>query len=370
MKRLIQKSRGLIKGTPTAVLVSIGIHAGVLLLAGGFVVFNVVKKMEKKFDPPPPVERPKMELKKLKVKVKKQPKPQASQRIVSKNVQGMAEIQLPETTRISEGLSGGVGGFEMVPDPADMSLFGGKSSISIGNDFEGTFYSLSLDRQGKRNTLGTGNPYYEEIGRFLDSGWNPRSFAMYYRAPQKLYTTFFYIPMTASEFVPRSFGIPDEVYTLNWMAHYKGQFAAKESGMYRFWGRGENVQVVRVNGKVVLVGGHIQPGKLMSDWRSTAEEDRKYYRGHGLMGVGDWFEMEAGVPQEMEIIFGDTGGAWTQCTLTIQKKGEFYPQNPDGAPVLPVFKTAEIPRHLLDEIYYSMLPGEANLESDTLFNVY
>ena len=351
-------------------LVSVGIHVGFFLLLGGMVVFSVVKKMEKKFEPPPPVDRPKMELKKPKVKVKKRARPKASTRIVSKNIQGMSQIQLPETSSLGEGLGGGVGGFEMMPDPADMSLFGGKSSISIGNDFVGTFYALTLDRQGKRNGQGRGNPYYRQIGRFLDSGWNPRSFSMYHRAPQKLYTTCFYIPMTASEFVPRSFGIPDEVYTLNWMAHYKGRFAAKESGIYRFWGRGENVQVVRLNGEIVLVGGHIEAAKIMSDWRSTAKEHRKYYRGHGQMGVGDWFELEADVPQDFEIVFGDTGGAWTQCTLTIQKRGEYYQSNEDGAPILPAFKTAEIQQHLIDEITFSQIEGEGNLTSDMMFNIY
>lgn len=370
MKKAIRRTKGLIKGAPTAVLVSAGIHAGILILLGGVVVFNVVKKMEKKFEPPPPVDRPKMELKKPKVKVKKRARPKASQRITAKSVQGMSQIALPESSSIGDGLGGGVGGFELMPDPADMSMFGGKNSVSVGNDFVGTFYCLSLNRDGTRSSLPPGDPYYWELKRFIDSGWNPRSFSMYYRAPQKLYTTFFYIPMTASEFVPRSFGIPDEVYTMSWMAHYKGKFAAKEDGQYRFWGRGENVQVVRLNGKIVLVGGHIVPGHIMSDWRSTAKEDRKYWRGHGRMGVGDWFELKAGEPVEMEIIFGDTGGAWTQCTLTIEQKGEMYPLNPDGYPILPAFKTAEIPQHIIDEISYSMLEGEADLTSDVIYNVY
>lgn len=370
MKRIVKHTKGLIKGAPTAVLVSAAVHLVILTVAGTLVVFSVVKKMEKKFEPPPPVDRPKMELKKPKVKVKKKARPRASQRITSSRVQNMSSIQLPDTASMTEGLGGGVGGFELMPDPADMSLYGGKKSASIGNDFEGTFYVPSLNRDGSRSNLGGGDPYYRELGRFLESGWNPRSFSMYYRAPQKLYTTFFYIPMTASEFVPRSFGIPDEVYTYSWMAHYKGQFAAQESGTYRFWGRGENVQVVRLNGEVVLVGGHIEPGKLMSDWRGDAEEHRKYWRGHGRMGVGDWFELEAGVPQDFEIIFGDTRGHWTQCTLTIQKKGKIYPKNRDGYPILPVFRTAEIPQHLIDEIKYSMIEGEADLTGGQIFNVY
>jgi len=371
MKRLVKRTKGLIKGAPTAVLVSAGIHAALLLLAGGLVVFSVVKKHEKVFEPPPPVERKKMKLKKPKVKVKKQARPKSSQRINSKSVQTMTEFQLPDVSSMGDGLGGGVGGFEMVPDVADMSMFGSKNSVSVGNDFEGTFYCMSLDRRGNRSTVNSVSSFAYARRRFFESGWNPNALAMFYRSPQKLYTTFFYIPMTASEFVPRSFGISDDVYTYTWMAHYKGKFAAKESGTYRFWGRGENVQAVRVNGKISLVGGHMRGAALASDWESPSEDHRKYWRGHGPMGVGDWFELEAGVPADFEIVFGDNGGAWTQCTLTIQKKGEFYPKNPDGAPILPAFKTAEIPQHLIDEITYSMLRGgEANLTSPTMFNVY
>ena len=371
MKRLVKKTKGLIKGTPTAVLVSAGIHILVIFVAGGMVVFSVVKKMEKKFEPPPPVERKKMQLKKPKVKVKKQARPKASQRISVKSVQTMTDFQLPDVSSMGDGLGGGVGGFEMVPDVAEMSMFGSKNSVSVGNDFEGTFYCLSLDRRGNRTSINSVDSYAALRRRFYESGWNPNVLAKFYRSPQKLYTTFFYIPMTASEFVPRSFGIPDEVYTYTWMAHYKGKFAAKETGEYRFWGRGENVLAVRVNEKMVLVGGHMRGAAIASDWKSPAKEDRKYWRGHGPMGVGEWFKLEAGVPADFEIVFGDNGGAWTQCTLTIQKKGELYAENPDGAPILPVFKTAEIPQHLVDEISYSMLRGgEADLTSPTMFNVY
>ena len=66
MKRIVKKTKGLIKGAPTAVLFSAVIHLILFAVFGGMVVFSVMKKMERKFTPPPPVERPKMELKKPK----------------------------------------------------------------------------------------------------------------------------------------------------------------------------------------------------------------------------------------------------------------------------------------------------------------
>lgn len=370
MNKFIHKKIDVIRGVPSAVFLSALFHFILLFIAGGLVVFTVIKKEEKKFVPTKPVERPKMELKKPRVKVRKTSAPRTKQRITAKNIQrAMPNIQLPEVSGLSSGLGGGLGGFEMMPDSSEMTLFGWKNSFSVGNDFEGTFFTLSMDRQGRKNGMGEGDQYYRALGRFYAAGWNPRALAMYYRAPQKLYTTFFYIPMSASEMVPRSFGIPDDVYTLNWCAYYKGKFASKTGGKFRFWGRGENVLAVRVNGKEVLQGGHILAAEIASDWRSTAPEHRKYYRGHGPMGVGDWFDLKPGVPAELEVVFGDTGGAWTQATLTIQEFGKEYPTNEDGAPILPVFKTAEIPQHLIDEIQHSMIEGEASFDGP-LFNMY
>lgn len=372
MKRLIKKTRGLIKGAPTAVLVSAVLHLILFAVFGGIVVFSVVQKREKKFTPPPPVERPKMELKKPKVKIKKKPRPKAMQRIVSKQVQEMPDLQLPAVSGIGEGLGSGIGGFELIPDPADMTLFGGKKSSSIGNDFEGTFYALGLDRRGRRNGVSEGS-YAEVLRKFYDSGWNPRALSAYYRWPQKLYTTFIFIPTMEFEHVPRSFGIPDEVYTAQWMVHYKGKIRSKEGGRFRFWGVGNHVLAIRIDGQEVgflgIQGLH-RVSNNASDWRSSSSMSQKYYSGHLRMVVGDWFELEADQLVEMEVVIGDHNGWYTQAALRIEKHGELYARNRDGAPILPVFKTAEIPQGLKDEIKYLTLEGDQDLDSDLMFNVY
>jgi hypothetical protein len=372
MGKITQRTKGLVQGGPGALLVSIAVHAGLLLLAGGLVVFTVVQKQEKKFEPPPPVQRPKMELKKPKVKVKKQARPRVSQRIAAKSMQSMTGIRLPEAASMSAGLGGGIGGFVMMPDPADITLLGGKSSLSVGNDFEGTFYSLLLDRSGKRNsvTMGSYDSYARILRRFFESGWNPLTLSSYYRWPQKLYTTSIYIPTIGFEYVPRSFGIPDELNTAAWIVHYKGRIMSKEGGRFRFCGRGNHVLACRVDGVEVGFLGYYTISELLSDWRSTAEEHRKYFTGKMAMAVGDWFELEPGVSVEMEVVIGDHNGADTQATLRIQKQGAIYPKNRDGGPILPVFKTAEIPEHLKDQIKYMTIPGDQDLDSGMMFNVY
>lgn len=365
MKKKDQK-KGLLKGTPTAVLLSATIHMVLLLLAGGFVVFSVVKKQEKKFVPPPPVERPKMNLIKPRVKMKKTVKPGSVRRIVSKSPQAMPDIELPDSVGVAEGLSGGLGGFELMPDPSEMTLLGAKSSTSVGNDLEGTFYSLSLNRKGREISA----VYQDALIQFFESGWNPRSLAPYYRWPQKLYATFIYIPTIPFEYIPRSFGVPDEMNTEQWLVHYRGKIQSETGGRFRFWGRGLAVLAVRVNNVEVGFHGWLALRDAITDWRSSAEENYRYYHGRSITIVGDWFELEPGVPVDIEVVFGDFNGYDSQATLCVEEEGVEYDINRDGGPILPVFKTARIPPHLIDQLKYMTVDGDQDFESDLMFNVY
>jgi hypothetical protein len=358
------------KGTPSAVLVSIAVHAIILALAGGWVVFTAIKKAEKKFVPPPPIDRPKMDLKKPRVKVKKASKPRATTRITSKSVASMPDIQLPDISSAGSGLSGGVGGYELVPDVSGMSMFGGSSSVAVGNDFEGTFYSLRYDRRGEQTSVD--DPTYENtIRRFVEMGWNPYVFAPYYRAPQKLYTTQIFIPTISSEYAPANFGIevgPD-FDPIFWCVHYKGKIMRKEGGRFRFWGLGDDVLLVRVNGKVVLNASWGDFRTELYDWERR-EEDYRYFMGNAQAAVGVWFELEPGVPVEMEVLIGEIPGGFFSAYLVVEDAAEDYATNQQGMPILPVFKTAEIPDRVKDKIKYTLIPGEADLNSDLMFNVY
>ena len=144
MKKLSSHVMKWIRGQSTAVLISIALHLLIAVLASVFVVFNIVKKPEKKFEPPPPVERPKMKLKKPRVKMKKQTQPRVSQRIVAKTVVNMPDIQLPDVSGVGTGMGKGVDGYELMPDMDALSIFGGSKSLATGNEFEGTILLIGL----------------------------------------------------------------------------------------------------------------------------------------------------------------------------------------------------------------------------------
>ncbi len=366
MKRTVKSTKGLIKGAPTAVVLSVAIHAALLLLAGGLVVFNIVKKAEKKFVPPPPIDRPKMDLKKPRVKIKKTSKPRSAQRITSKNVASMPDIQLPDVSGTASGLSGGLGGYELIPDVSKMSLFGGTESVSIGNDFEGTFYSFSYDRFGVETSV----EVEEILLRFHESGWNPYVFSRVYRAPQKLYATHFIIPPFWSVLGPRAFGIDDPDFNPeDWTVLYKGKIASPKDGRFRFWGQGDKYIFVRINGKVVLASTWDSHEGLMVDWESSSDEHKQYSMGNAEAAVGDWFEMKAGEPIVMEVLVGDYSGKGSML-LAIEDESEDYDRNQEGLPYLPAFKTAEFPAQVKAKIEYTLMRHEIDLDSGLMFNVY
>lgn len=373
MRRFRRKVQGLIQGTSRAVMCSVLIHVGLAFVAGGLVVCRVVKKREVQFVPPPPVKRPKKPLLKPQVKMKRSVKPGGVRRITSKAVVAVPTVQLPAIEGMGSALGGKVGGFEMMPDPASISMFGGAKSLATGNDFEGTFYSLRYDR--RMNVVNDDKVLVLEIvRRFLEHNWNARVFAPYYRVPKKLYATQFMVPGVPTSDGPAAFGIEDETEfdPIFWYVHYKGQFAAKESGRYRFWGSSGDSSFVRVNGKLVFAGAIKEDRTTATGWPEYLNEEERedYNMGTCHAKVGKWFELEEGVPTDMEVLIGEGTGRYFSCMLMIEREGDIYARNSEGMPILPVFRTAEMSESVKNQILYRLIDGEADLDAEEMFNVY
>jgi len=383
VKKTVNKSRGVVKGAPSGLVISILIHAAAFLLAGMLVVFNVVKKEEKQFVPPKPVERPKMKLKKPKVKIKKSSKPKPTTRIVTKmNKASMPDIQLPEMTGLGDGLGGDVGGFDLVPNLGnDITVFGG--SQSVGNDFVGTFYDMKRSRSGRNIPMGW-NQFEGVLGKFIRADWNPAKFSRYYHSPNKLYTTSFMIPTTLSVLGPEAFGEssivgdPDAVGGYYWCAIYKGQLVYHKDIKFRFWGSGDDVLMVRVNGKIVLeanwedfiTGNNHSEIEAAASWQSSAADSRQYFMGLMKAEVGDWIELKEGEPMDMEVLISEIPGGGFGAMLCVEEEGVDYPRKSDGGPTLPMFKTAEPSLDLIDAVYWWLIPGEASVTNGPVFCDY
>jgi len=370
MERPLKKKQKMVKGMPTAVLLSILIHAGLFLLAGVFVVFTVVKSKEVEFEPPKAVERPKMKLKKPKVKVKKSSKPRPTTRIVTKvQKASMPDIQLPEMSGMTEGLAGGIGGFDIIPDLNEVSVFG--SGQTIGNDFVGTFYDFKRDFKGRPIPF-SGDEYMDATRRFIKSGWKVSTWSRYYKSARKRYATTFVMPPLISALVPGAFGEPETVGCY-WSTLYKGKLvcpASHTNGItFRFMGGGDGTMAVRVDGKMVLVSGWLRTADGYW-WDSTTGDDLKYLMGNRWAAAGDWITLEPGDSKNMEVMMVEGGGVGC-FILAIDEKGVEYPDRKIGqGPTFPAFKTAEPTHDLLDAIYCGLVPGEISLTNGPVFCDY
>ena len=374
MKKKESKAKGVVKGAPSGLVISLVVHVAAFMLAGLLVVFTVVKKEEKKFVPPKPVDRPKMKLKKPKVKVKKTAKPKSVTRIVTKVKRAtMPDIQLPEMSGMGEGLGGGMGeGFNIMPDFTETTVFG--SGQTIGNDLIGTFYDFKRRRNGATYPISE-SEFVDHLAKFIQSGFNKRTLANVYRSPRKLYATCFMVPTVKSAAAPAAFGEP-ECGGWDWMCHYEGEIVHPEGIKFRFVGQGDDVLVVAINGKVVLnaswPGGTWDTQNTLSiaagGWQSHSSKSRTYKLGNNYAEYGDWVTLEPGVPVKMDVIMGEVPGGHFDGMLAVQVEGEEYELNSQQGPILPMFKTAEPSHDLLDAIYEWLVPGEACLTNGPVFS--
>ncbi|WP_372796489.1 hypothetical protein [Pontiella sp.] len=367
MKKGFKKEKGVVKGAPSGFVISLLVHAGAFVVAGLLVVFTVHQKEEKKFVPPKPVDRPKMKLKKPKVKVKKSAKPKSTTRIVTKVQKAtMPDIQLPEMSGMSDGLAGDIGGFDIMPDLDDISVFG--ATTSIGSDFEGQVYSLLHRRNGGAASMGP-DEFRDVLRKYVLSGWKESVLARYYRSPQKLYTTHFMVPPIPTAMAPGLFGVPEmEDYYL--FVKYEGQLVHATDIKFRFWGIGDAYIFVNVDGEEVLQCSWQAHHPWFDWWTSTAAGDRTHILGNMRMVGGDWIELKAGEPVDMKVLFGEWHGGQVAGMLLVEVEGEEYPSGRNGMPLFPAFRTEKFTWDTITEISRFLAEDECSLTNGPVFNDY
>jgi hypothetical protein len=335
----------------SAAVVSLALHAGLIIASVVFVAVKVIVKEDQTFETKP-VARPSMPLKKLQVPVairKKTPKPKFRKNIVARTKVKSMEIQLPETAGVKGGTGyldgdgtgfGGVGFFL-----EEIDLFGGRKGT--GNELEGTFFDLKLKPDGRPARMD--EEYFKEVLRNFASTWNISKFEdRYFQAPKKRFATVFMIPKIPANEAPKAYGVEKEVTPKQWVAYYKGVFAAPEDGKFRFWGIADDVMMVRVKRRLVLDANWA--GQHITDWDSNDPLDKKYTLSGQGVRVGDWFHLKKDRETEIEVLIGERPGGNFFCHLLIEQDGVEYPKGKDGRPVLPIFKTRKIPEDLIPDM--------------------
>jgi len=215
------------------------------------------------------------------------------------------------------------------------SLFGSKESS--GAALIGILYDLKQNQERKPMQMDT-REFGKVIDEFISKGWDETVLNRYFRVAKPLYTTQIFIPLIDANSAPKAFDVEKIVKPSFWVVHYKGQVCAPSDGFWRFWGDGEEVCSVAVDGKNVLLANWREITCPSVGWKSPEPPGQKV--ANSDIRAGDWFELKAGQVVDLDVIIGERGGGVFCAFLLIEKKGEKYEKDAEGHPILPVFQLA------------------------------
>ncbi|MBN2702816.1 MAG: hypothetical protein JXR23_01260 [Pontiellaceae bacterium] len=384
MKKRYGKRTGKVnKGAPSGFIISLLLHAAAFAVAGAFVVFTVMKPKAPEFVAPPPMERPKMNLKKPIVKVRRSSSPAPASRIVAKvKMAKMPEISIPDLTGTGDALMSGMGGMGGnsfgLPGPGSSYQFGG--TVTTGNDLLVTYYNFSRRRSGAQKLIGE-NEYFDIIRRFVEGDWNTSMFNSYYRSPKKLYAQTVTVPRVTSIAAPLCFGEDPKLNFKTWAAHYQAKIKHKDGITFRLWGLSDNVLNVAINGKVVLSANGSWTGndayKINENFQGSAPgsrtiqsaNDGSYKCGNSnetLVG-SDWITLEPGKEYDFQAIIGDGPGGQFYSILLAEEQGRYYEKNNRGVPMWDLFATAPLSWETEDSILMDSVEDDYNVTNIQTF---
>jgi hypothetical protein len=214
------------------------------------------------------------------------------------------------------------------------SVFGSKEASNSA--LIGILYDLKQNQELKPVTMDIPQ-YGKVIDEFLSKNWDESVLNRYYRVTRPLYTTQIFIPLINASAAPKAFEVEKTVQPMFWVVHYKGQVSAPSDGAWRFWGYGEEVCSVAINGKNVLLSNWKEIKCPTVGWKSPEPPGQK--AANGNIVAGDWIDLKAGQIVDLDVLIGERGGGVFCAFLMIEKRGETY-EKIDGQPVLPVFQLA------------------------------
>lgn len=197
----------------------------------------------------------------------------------------------------------------------------------------GTFYDLK-QTPNRRPTDMNGETYVEVVKDFV-KGWRDSKLTHFYRANQRMVVSQIFMPQIDATLGPRAFGVEKEVQPSLWLVHYKGRVSPPKTGTFHFVGGGDDIMIVRFDGKIVLD----RCATLVVDENHTVT-DYQYGFGENQRGFakGRPITVEKGKFYDIEILIGEQPGAWFYASLLIEEQGHRYDKDAKGNPILPVFR--------------------------------
>ena len=195
----------------------------------------------------------------------------------------------------------------------------------------GTFFDLKQTQTGKPLPT-THADWVKVIDGFVRSGMNHAYCAKYFKAGP-LYTSHFCMPVQSANEGPKNFGLEGKVKPTKWFIHYRGGFSPPRTGLYRFWGRGDDVIMVFVNrARVLLVGEqYVFHFTNPPTWRLGK-----------VPYPGAWVMLSQGVTYRLDVIMGECPGGLFESQLLMEEKSAKKIGADDLYRPLPVFSTLPI----------------------------
>ena len=218
----------------------------------------------------------------------------------------------------------------------------------------GVLYDTKQTFDHQPTNVGVGDGYTAVVDNFVAKHWDEELLNRYYRVSKPLYTTQIFIPNMNADDGPKAFGAQNLVQPRGWIIHYKGQVSPPATGVYRFWGFGDDIMAVAVNEKTVLVANHHLSPFTVVQWKSSDPDGAE--AADGLLCAGDWMPLKADQIVDLDVVIGERPGGYFNAFLLVEKQGGTYKKDKDGHSIFPIFQVAP----------YNT-PELNNLEAEPLF---
>ncbi|MGB8353250.1 MAG: SAM domain-containing protein [Chthoniobacteraceae bacterium] len=347
----------------------ISILAHILFGVGAtyYVVQTIAAKRKLTFHGGPPSPNPSQRAIEHKVQMAKKQNtmsaPVPSKRVVTTGLSKIALPEMPAMPDMNNAAStkmigtGGLG-VGMAPSIGVMGSSDGTGGGTVpffgfrtGNGFKGSFYDLKQTSGRGPTPINNIEKFVHELDRFLQGGWNESFLDRYFKAPAPLYATQIFVPVLDSVNAPKAFGVEKDVKPALWIALYKVKISPPETGVYHFVGGGDNILIVRLDGKTVLDRSWDYQEKFGIDktWKPVANYDYKFPNSPSIQKVprgfakGSAMALSSASFYDMEVLLGDDGGI-THFSLLVEEEGVQYQKNAQGLPILPIFRlTSDAP---------------------------
>lgn len=277
----------------------------------------------------------------------------------------MAEVDIPMDDSMDVGVSMdlGMGLGDGLGDGLGEGGEGLGSGSAGGSALVGTFYDLKQTKTGAPTGIVSGGAgegkVLEVLNGFL-KGWSESTLNKYYKSPQKLYASSFYLPVCLAKYGPKAYGVGDKVKEGAWVAIYRGKVRAPKSGKFRFIGTGDECIAVRFNRKMVLEAGYRLPSRWSKEkpgrakisggdgaayWKEVKEGKDKIHKGYELvklnglnvwnnaatelggMTAGQVFEVEEGEVYPIEVMVTEIPGGKFGVMLLLDDLSEGLKSN-------------------------------------------